>query len=525
MRPKHIPGHTGNTRIGAVQVNMVDYKFGEGLSDDDLQESREATRRLVLSLYEHTNFIQRGKDKVTADIELKSGEIGTRLPLNFHLGKRNDLYIKPFDLPLPQQYRGKTVANLHEALSRMSRVDPGGNVPNMVRNITHIMGTKIIPEDMELQLYSSDEPLFQQWYESLSTEVRERIRYTGLSVPSRKGLHLSYAKGEGKFGTLGIGTPSHSTIHEMEPHFGDLLSCNHVLVSESLEHHVKTPDARRKYRELHNPSTAFREQSAIESYNHVLNGGEYIPIVSLNDEEIVDYIESIIKRQDSPASLSSEATPKETLSFESPFDQNGNLNGANIAIVDESIQRYFSCITPREEGTLNFPLCVSCGAKGGYHVACTVKGKKFVIFSTTPNEEGAKKILNIVGNNDDVRLSHQKVMGAGDSVATILSLSHIWDIPAYMNMHAKKNHPSDAKFIEVASMIFISLLSRCSGEILYHSLGCDWRSVPHGAFEHLVENAAKKSLEQAGNMWRNVARPHTVRESDWGIDIAMWELT
>jgi len=80
MPPKHIPGHTGNTRIGAVQVNMVDYKFGEGLSDDDLQESREATRRLVLSLYEHTNFIQRGKDKVTADIKLEGVEIGIRLP-------------------------------------------------------------------------------------------------------------------------------------------------------------------------------------------------------------------------------------------------------------------------------------------------------------------------------------------------------------------------------------------------------------------------------------------------------------
>jgi len=440
------------------------------------------------------------------------------------LGKHNDPYIKPFDLPLPQQYRGRTVANLHEALSGMSRVDPGGNVPNMVRNITHVMGTNIIPKDMELQLYSSEEPLFQQWYDNLSAEVRDRIRYTGLSVPSRKGLHLSYAKEGGKLGTLGIGTPSRSTIHEMEPYFEDLLSCNHVIVSESLEHHVKTPEARRTYRELHNPSTAFREQSAIESYNHALNGGEHVPIVSLNDEEIVDYIESIIKRQDSPASLSSETTPKETLSFESPFDQNGNLNGANIAIVDESIQRYFSCIRPREEGTLNFPLCVSCGAKGGYHVACTIKGKKFVIFSTTPNEEGAKKILDIVGESETISLSHQKVMGSGDSVATILSLSHIWDIPEYMHMHAKKNHPSDPKFIDVASMIFLSLLSRCSGEILFHSLGCDWRSVSHQAFEHLVETVAKKSLNQATLIWRNIAKPHTVQEPDWGINIAIWEL-
>ncbi len=499
---------------------MVDYKFGMGVDENDLKETRDAVRKLLDSLRKHTTFIPLGKDKTVANIDLTHCDIGTTLPLTLRFGKPDDAYLKPFELPLPPQFRGKKVRDLHDALQQMSRMDPGGNVPNMIRNLAHIMGSPSAPRGMTIDLYSTDEPLFQVWFSSLSQQTRDRIRLTLIDVPARKGLHLPYSSDDpSKHGTLGIGTPLHSTIHSMEEHFPRLITCNHVLVSESLHSLVKKKADKEQYHEFQDPSTAFREQCAIESYNHMLNGGMHMPVVTMNDEEMIEYLTSLEKRRDAPLSVN------QPLTFAAPFDGQRQLNDVTMQQVSNTFERYFACVTPRPHTTLHFPLNVSCGSRGGYHIACTPKGTRFAIFSSTPRStEGAQRMLSTIGKNDDISLEKSYVMGAGDAVATVLSLAHLWDIPEMLRTHANKTHPLDARFIETASIIFVSLLSRFVGEMVFHSDRCDWTSVPQELFPDIVRRVAEKSLDAATHVWGRTEKPQQVRENEWDMDIAIWEL-
>ncbi len=467
-----------------------------------------------------------GEDKVGTEMVLANTEIGQMLHLSLLLGNKDDPFTKVLDLPVPKKYRGQSVRNLHEALATISQLQPGGNVPNMVRNMAHAMRSKILPKEMEMLLYTTDEPVFQEWFSGLPEETRSRINMQIMSVPSRKGLHLPYTSDlPGGVGTLGLVTPMHSTIREMNASMGQLSSCNHVLVSESYGQLVT--EQYRLYREFQNPSTAFREQCALDNYSLMLNGGR-IPIVSLNDGEMAKYLKSIESRRGLFTGPSTdddaERKPKQP-SFGQPFDLHRKLNKATTDLTTESFNRYFSCVTPHPEPQTYFPLSVSCGHFGGYHIACTPDGNRYVVFSTTPINQGAEKMLKIIGENEDIKLETTRTMGAGDSVSSVLSLVHLWDVDKMMSQMRSANHPITPKFIEIAGIIFTSLLSRFAGEILYHSNRCDWMSVPPEKFSDIIAVTAKKSLNLAAEIWNTVDQdPVAAREKDWNIDIAMWQL-
>lgn len=524
-----MPGRT-NSKLGAVQVNVVDYKpfmDMDGIDEAEMQQIRSCTRKLIDSLRTYTTFMSPGEDKVATEIKLSNDEIGQKLHLNLLLGNKDEPFIKSLDIPVPKKYRGQSVNNLHEALAIISQLQPGGNVPNMVRNIAHAIHGKILPKDMEMLLYTTDEPVFQKWFSDLPEETRNRIDMRTMSVPSRKGLHLPYTSDlPGGIGTLGLVTPMHSTIQEMSANMGQLATCNHVLVSESYGQLVTKDN--RLYREFQNPSTAFREQCALDNYSLMLHGGR-IPIVSLNDLEMEKYLRSIESRRglNSTSPSTDELAEKKSKkpSFGQPFDENRKLSSATAELTSESFNRYFSCVTPHPEPQTYFPLSVSCGPLGGYHIACTPDGSRYVIFSSTPQESGTEKMFKIIGENEDIKMETKRTMGAGDSVSSVLSLVHLWDIDKVMSQMRSSSHPIDAKFIEISGIIFTSILSRFAGEILYHSSRCDWMSIPPDKFPDIISATAKKSLDLAACIWNSVDQKPTVAcEPDWEIDIAMWQL-
>ncbi|HLC66303.1 MAG TPA: hypothetical protein VJK52_01545, partial [Candidatus Nanoarchaeia archaeon] len=437
-----------------------------------------------------------------------------------------DPFFKKFILPLPKKFRGRSVGSLHEALSAISTVQPGGNVPNMVRNISHLMRSGLLPEETEMELYSTDEPIFQSWFDALEQPIRDRIRLTLIDVPPRKAFQVQYNSDKpGGIGTLGLVTPMHSTTNKLQAHFANLADSNHVLVSESLGGLVNET-TRAKYREFQNPSSAFREQCPVESYNLMLNRGR-IPFISMNMGEMDKYLRSIETRRSlgGAASSSSDTEKKPESSFSQPFDDARELNDATVKLVTEGFNRYFSCITPYPEEQIYFPVSVSCDAFGGYHVACTPDGKRYAIFTSTPQGNGAENMLKMVGENDDIKLSTKRTMGAGDSVASILSMVHLWDIQKVMGNLRTKQHPLSPKFVEMASTIFVSLMSRFAGEALYHSDRCDWMSIPPTVFPEIVKKTAEKSLNMAAESWNKIDnKPEIMRDPEWDIDVAMWQI-
>lgn len=133
-------------------------------------------------------------------------------------------------------------------------------------------------------------------------------------------------------------------------------------------------------------------------------------------------------------------------------------------------------------------------------------------------------MVSTIGKNADISLGKNYVMGAGDAVATILSLAHLWDIPTILRSHAKKHYSLDARFIETASIIFVSLLSRFVGEMVFHSDRCDWTSIPQELFPEIIQRVAEKSLNAASHVWGRTEIPKQVRENEWDMDIALWKL-
>ena len=130
----------------------------------------------------------------------------------------------------------------------------------------------------------------------------------------------------------------------------------------------------------------------------------------------------------------------------------------------------------------------------------------------------------MLGKNTDIDINKQHTMGAGDSVATVLSLSHIWDLEEMMKRHAKKEHARDPRFFETAAMVFVSLMSRVAGDILYHSSRCDWSSIPPPVFRELVGKTAEKSLDKAMDLWKGLPSPQSTKDPEWDICIAAWRL-
>lgn len=519
-----------NTKLGAVQINVVDYKpflDTTDISKEEMEAVQLVSRKLIDNLRAYTQFMTKDDDKVATNLRLVNTEIGEKLSLELELGKMEDPFLKRFDLPLPRKFRGRSVQDLHQALSEISQVQPGGNIPNMFRNMVHAIRSGLLPDTTEIDLHTTDEPVFMKWFDEIEQPIRDRVRLNMLSVPSRKGLHIPYKSDKpGGIGTLGLVTPMHSTIQAIQPNFNSLTDCNHVLVSESLGGLV-TDANRRQYREFQNPSSAFRQQCPLESYNLMLSKGR-IPFISMNMGEMDNYLKSVETRRAINEVGTSGATNEEKKSqsfFSQPFDGQRDLNQATVQLVTEAFNRYFACITPYPEDQIYFPISVSCDAYGGYHVACTPDGNRYAIFTSTPQGNGAENMLKIIGPNDDIKLSTKRTMGAGDSVASILSMVHLWDIEKVIGSMRTKQHPLNPKFIEMASAIFVSLMSRFAGEVLYHSNRCDWMSVPPDVFPQIVQKTAEKSLNLAADSWNKIdGDPEVMREPEWDIDVAMWQI-
>jgi hypothetical protein len=529
-----------NPLLGAVQVNVVDYKaFPDPTraTPEEVAQHEDAAKQLLLSLRKNTNFVGPKQEKVAASMRLLNTQIGDKLGLVLRLGAEGDEYLKEMKIPLPQSYRGKGInenasdaIRLHEALMHISRVDPGGNVPNMIRNIVHAMRAKVMPTNVEVRLFSTYEPVFNEWMEGVPEDVRERIHLKYLEVDSRKALHMKYPNDMTQSkGTLGLVTPMHSTLSEMGKHFPKLAECNHALVSESLTPLAKNNQDRATYTEFQNPSSAFRDQCAIETYNNRLNQGEN-PIISMNDEEMVKFIEALERReavQGKRANSSGLPEEEEVLTFAKPFDENGQLHEQTTSEVTASFRRYFSVVHPKAAKNMRFPVSVSCGREGGYHVAIDPNGKKYAIFSSIPDEttEGPAKMIKLLGDPEKkINLAKEQTMGAGDSVATILSMAHIWDVQKYMESFRTKDQTMDERFITTASMIFISLISRYAGAMLFHSDKCDWSDIPEDKFPKILEETAKRAMKLAEGTWKNTAKPTMAFEPDWNIRVALWEM-
>lgn len=444
------------------------------------------------------------------DIELTGGVLG-----NFHY------YLTiPFNGRLR---RATSVETLHDGLRIFSDMHPGGNVSNVARSTALLMEAGIGPE--ELHIFGSTDSLFEEWHRSLTDGVRERIRCTILmkreedkevQLPSRKALHLPYSEKE----VMSISTPATSTIPYLRGLFRELLRYDHVIVSEGLGRSILGTGLKhcKDLPQVFNPGSSFLGDCALDSYEYTTAGGRP-PIVTMNGVEFNYYVRCIRGRieGENPADL-------DPIPFLSPFADDGMLEQKRADITNKGFREYFRHIRPVRSNRLQFPLSVSLGEDGGYHVA-EREGRLFVVFSTTPHTRGAQKLLRIAGKPHGVSTKIRKVMGAGDAVGALLSLANIWDTEEFIAQYASQHNTSLLKDSHriAAAALFTSILSRYVGEFLYRTEKCDMTQVPADKIRDVIVFAAKQALRASESLW-NIGTQAKEAKVEGGMKVALWEL-
>lgn len=148
-----------NTKIGAVLVNITDYKPFTDLSDVSVSEI-EAVRLVVRKLRDalhDKHFIRPGQDKVTARLSIQEWKSEDQyLVILLSLGEDDDdAFARRLKIPLPSKYWRSSALDLFDALAEISTLEPGGNVPNMIRNLMHALRSGVLPLESSIHLFSS----------------------------------------------------------------------------------------------------------------------------------------------------------------------------------------------------------------------------------------------------------------------------------------------------------------------------------------------------------------------------------
>lgn len=500
-------------KLGTVMQVMTDFKVSPEYLDP-------AVQNIVGKLRQEANLHQFTKgDKLPAHLRWRAGEplqLSGKLPIELYGGALGE-FIRPMAIPLSDKAPNGEVQSLEHALQLISRTDPGGNAPNEMRNLVRLMEGGVGPE--HLHLFTSSDALFEEWLQSVQGPVRDHIAVTRLSFASRMGVHLPYRLTE-RNGTLGISSPADTTRGPIRPHFADLLSCNHVIVSEGLGREIQASGMEEGHslQQKMNPSSGLRADCALDAYEYVQAGGPP-PFATMNDEETDFYIRVLKGRVEGvdPEKL-------DPIPFPSPFGTGAEISESAVMRANASFNEYFQYVPHRESETLQFPLNVSCGGRGGYHAAM-VRGRHYLVFSTVPEEHGVAKLLDLAGNPHGIHKETERSMGAGDAVGALLSLANAWDATELLGEYAVQagRQTPDERYLHIAGIVFVSLLSRIFGEYLFHTERTDFTEIPAERIRHIVDFAAQQALLVADQVWNAGPRPKVAKVEDLGIKVALWE--
>ena len=526
MLAMRLPLQPENTGLGFVMQTMTDYKPHQ--RDIDIEGLMDEVRLLKDGCVQH-KFVK--GDKLPTITNVRERLVRGVLKLELH-GEALGKWHFPLDIPLAKPFkRGKKVETLHDALMLFCATAPGGNAPNELRDIAHCMEAGIGPSHVEV--FTSTDPLFQSWYAGLSEPVRERIRITVLgengqkkgslgSFPPRQGLHLPYRLRESHgTGTLAISNPASSTVPYIRGHLETLLKLDHTIVSEGLSVAMleTTLPGRQNFLQKLNPSSAFRSQCAIDSWEGAKAGGRP-PILTMNNDEFDYYIRCIKARVEDDV----DPDKLDPIPLPSPFGSGEEVNVTTVAIANDGFREYLRHVPARQDERLHILLNVSAGAQGGYHLA-TKGSRRYVVYSTIPDKHGTHQLIRLVGRPAGLHAKTERSMGAGDSVGAILSLANIWDLEELLAQYASSNRrgsPSK-EYVRAAAVIFVSLLSRYIGECLYRTERCDMTDIPPENIRLLIDHAAKQALIAADDVWNVAPRPKGTVVAN-GIRLALWEL-
>src|SRR5207302_159836 len=108
-------------------------------------------------------------------------------------------------------------------------------------------------------------------------------------------------------------------------------------------------------------------------------------------------------------------------------------------------------------------------------------------------------------------------VGAGDAVATIVTLFNAVHPRLFLNRHMEGREPKDRALGELTSTIFVNVLGRIAGNFLLRTNRTHWSSIGSKAFPRMLDEVAKESLVVARTMVKVLHAPALGEVKKWGI--------
>ena len=465
-------------------------------------------------------------DKVPADLapqriddegvfyaDIPGGQLSSDLDTSIHV--RFPLNLKDTNVNLDIE----TVFSSAEG----TRVDDGGNVQNMIINTVLAITNGGIRErlrenggDISIAIASSSDPFRQT--PTIADDLGESCEVFELDIPDRFAIQLPWEEG-GASGTLAITSEPRETKYAVEdlirekPDFARVLEGATCIISSDpvfdvLERHATPP-----YSYIINSSTAFRSLVAAEAYNRSV-------ILPMNQNEAADVCRLLLQRK-----YSQELDAIQRPPFPSPLKPRGDeVDESSLEELDRSLDMFRTFI-PLYRHYERMAICspITFGPEGGLVVGTGTE--EIACFTSTPAPENEKHLLESFGDSSKIEWDRKYEVGAGDAAATIISIFDAIDPILFIGPFLEGRESEDRLLLELASTVYVSLLSRVAGSFLVRNQLTNWSNIQPDAFESLFDQVARESLEVSREMVRRVPSGPVLRPVEkWGIQVLIWRV-
>lgn len=435
--------------------------------------------------------------------------LSSDLDTGVHITQRFPLSLTNYDGPL----------DVEAVFSRTpgAEIDDGGNIQNMIVNLgiglVFAKQHKLMEhKNLKITIASSSDP-FANLPENLACQLRAVCNTYLLDLPDRFAIQVPW-RDEDQHGTLAITSEPQRVGAYLEKlilenhNFCRLFGkCTCFVSADPIYDQLKTY-AKPPYSEVINASTAFRSLTAAEAYSRTV-------LLPMNNGEAGDVCKLLLQRV-----YEEELSEIERLPFPSPLAaSNERIDPEALRELDKSLEMFTRYIPVRHK---SFTCPISFGPDGGLIIGSG--SDTLVCFTSTPSMEGEELLLAEFGDPRTVVRDRKYEVGAGDAVATVVTLFNALSPRDLLVGHMQGREPEDHDLVELASTIFVSLLGRVVGSFLLHTKQTYWSNLSGQQFPRLLDETAKTSLDVARSVLRKLYAPTIADVKKWGISVVVWKL-
>jgi hypothetical protein len=417
-------------------------------------------------------------------------------------------------------YTGPTrVENLFRAVPG-STVDDGGNVQNMLLDMVVLLGGLTehqLPKLPSLVVASSSDP-FEQWDQDTAAESSPFVKYFKLGFEDRYSIQMPWRGEDGCSGTLAITSEpqrSHIALVRLlseDAVFRQLFRQANCFVSSDPLFELIQQYGQPPFAYVINASTAFRALVAVSSYGtHAL--------LPMNQGEASQVCKLLLQR-----GQGTDLDQTETPLFPSPFSLvESGVDHDALKVLDQTLEKFtrYNLMHRAPNGTA-FVCPISFGAEGGLIVGTDIQ--TVACFTSVPNEEGRAAIASSFSDIEKPIDGIYFEVGAGDSVAAVLTLFNTVDPGVLIDAVATERAKKHRALMSLARTVFVSVLSRIVGELLLRTRKTYLANVSSRSVGLLLQEVAEKSFRAAERVVRHLPNEGYTEIEGWGIQVVVWQL-